>query len=85
AGREAQMLGQELIADLVRDSRVQHDPAPQAKVSKVVNLADGDGVVELTVAATTDLRDVDAVKSKLLEAINTYIAARPSGWAKAAT
>jgi small conductance mechanosensitive channel len=75
AGAEAQAISRELVADLAADSRVQ---SPQAKVSKVVNLADGDGVVELTVAATTEPGDADAVKSKLLEAINTYVAARPS-------
>ena len=85
AGAEAQNMGRELVADLAQDSRVQREPAPQAKVSKVVNLADGDGVVEITVAAMTDPGDVDAVKAKLLEAINTYVAGRPSALPKAAT
>jgi small conductance mechanosensitive channel len=79
AGAEAQRLGRELVADLAQDSRVQLDPAPQAKVSKVVNLVDGDGVVEITIAAMTHPGDVDAVKAKLLEAINTYVAGRTSG------
>lgn len=84
AGVEAQSMGRDLVADLAQDVRVQREPAPHAKVSKVVNLADGDGVVELTVAATTDPHDVDAVKAKLLEAINSYVAGRPSALPKPA-
>lgn len=85
AGAAAQTMGRELVADLVRDSRVQSEPAPQAKVSKVVNLTDGNGVVEITVAATTSPNDADAVKAKLLETINTYVASRPSAQPVAAT
>lgn len=79
AGAEAVAMGRELVADLAQDQRVQREPAPQARVSKVVNLAGSEGgVVELTIAAVTDPNDVDAVKARVLEAVNSYIAQRPA-------
>jgi small conductance mechanosensitive channel len=79
AGERAQAMSRDLVAGLQRDARVQNDPPPLAKISKVVNLADPDaGVVELTIAAVSKPDDADAVKAKLLDAINAYGVRRPT-------
>lgn len=77
AGERAQLISRELVADLKNDTRVQSDPPPVARISKVVNLSDPDaGVVELTIAAVARPDDADAVKAKLLDMINASYGAR---------
>lgn len=82
AGEGAQALGRELVADLKNDTRVHSDPPPVARISKVVDLADPEaGVVELTVAAMAPPDQADAVRARLLDNINAYVAGRPKAQA----
>jgi small conductance mechanosensitive channel len=79
AGERAQTLSRDLVANLKSDARVHSDPPPIAKISKVVNLENPDaGVVELTIAAVSKPDDADAVKAKLLDTINAYVAGQPA-------
>ncbi|MGK9165237.1 mechanosensitive ion channel [Inquilinus limosus] len=83
AGPAGEELAREIVAALKADPRLVPGAEPSVVVSKLVDLSKpGAGVVELTVSAPVATADVGAVKSALMERINTSMGRLiPSGLA----